>query len=136
MAEAWIADCDRAFIEGKKIPLAITLRSDGSLIGGIGLGIVEKHSRGELAYWIGKPFWNNGYCTEAAQALVKYGFETIALNRIEALHMTRNPASGRVMQKIGLKHEGCHREHYLKSGIYEDMDFYGILKADFDSEAG
>ena len=53
---------------------AITLRS-GELVGAIGLSLGEKHRRGELGYWIGKAFWNNGYCTEAVQAVVRYGFE-------------------------------------------------------------
>ena len=136
MAETWIARCEQGFDEGSKLALAVTLRRESILVGGIGLGIVQKHNRGEMAYWIGKRFWNKGYCTEAGQALVKYGFETLLLNRIEALHMTRNPASGRVMQKIGLTYEGKHREHYLKGAIYEDMDTYAILKTDYSATEG
>jgi RimJ/RimL family protein N-acetyltransferase len=64
---------------------------------------------------------------------VTYGFETLALHRIHAYHMTRNPASGRVMQKIGMRYEGCLRQHICKWGVFEDAAVYGILKSEFDA---
>ncbi len=59
---------------------------------------------------------NRGYCTEAAEAVVWYGFEVLGLNRIYACHFKRNPASGRVVRKIGMTHEGCLRQHVKKWG--------------------
>ena len=74
VAEKWIGGHEAAFRQGSRMVLAVTLRS-GELVGAIGLSLDEKHRRGELGYWIGKAFWNNGYCTEAVRAVVRYGFE-------------------------------------------------------------
>ncbi|MDM7999152.1 MAG: GNAT family N-acetyltransferase [Dehalococcoidia bacterium] len=130
VAEAWIATHDQAFRDGKSVILAITLPPTGELIGATGLEICTEHRRAELGYWVGKPYWNNGYCTEAAGAMLEYGFEVLGLDRIFAHHFTRNPASGRVMQKLNMKHEGHMREHLLKWGVREDLEIYGILRTD------
>ena len=111
---------------------AIT-HKDGYFIGGIGLRINKENEIGELGYWIGKPYWGQGYCTEAAHAVVRYGFETLGLNRIHARYMTRNPASGRVMQKIGMKHEGHLRQDIKKWGKFDDAEIYGILRSEFNN---
>ena len=84
--------------------------------------------RAELGYWIGKPYWGQGYCTEAARATLDFGFEQLGLNRIFAHHFARNPASGRVMQKIGMTREGRLRQHVKKWDAFEDLELYGILK--------
>ncbi|MCY3735279.1 MAG: GNAT family N-acetyltransferase [Gemmatimonadaceae bacterium] len=131
VAEEWIGGHESAFQQGSRMVFAITLRS-GELVGAIGMSINEKHRRGELGYWIGKAFWNNGYCTEAVQEMVRYGFEELGLNRIEARHMTRNPASGRVMAKAGMKLEGTLRQQVLKWDSFEDLVIYGILASDLD----
>ena len=97
-AEEWIGTHQGTFERGESVVFAIVLRSDDSLVGAIGLEVRRRHARAELGYWIGKPYWNNGYCTEAAQAVVRHGFEDLGLARVFARHMSRNPASGRVMQ--------------------------------------
>ena len=78
MAEKWIAGQEVAGKDGKAITLAILLRSEESLIGGIGLKIDRQHDKAELGYWVGKPFWNRGYATEAARALLAYGFREVS----------------------------------------------------------
>lgn len=55
----------------------------------------------------------------------------LGLLRIHASHLTRNPASGRVMQKLGMRHEGSRREHAVKWDKLEDLELYGILKREF-----
>ena len=77
-------------------------------------GLHDDDDRAELGYWMGVPYWNHGYCSEAARALVAYGFEQMGLHRIYAHHFTRNPASGRVMQKAGMTYEGTLRQHIKK----------------------
>ena len=77
------------------------------------------------------PYWKQGYCTEAARAVLRYGFETRGLNRIGARHLARNPASGRVMQKLGMHYEGTRRQHVLKWGVFEDIVLYAILKSEY-----
>ena len=131
MAEAWIVTHRKEYESGKLANFAIVLRSDGALVGAIGLKIVAEHSNAELGYWIGKPFWNQGYATEAAEAVLRFAFEELDLNRVCASHVKRNPASGRVMKKIGMTHEGCRRQHVLHWGVFEDLELYGILKSDF-----
>jgi RimJ/RimL family protein N-acetyltransferase len=97
MAEDWISKRQLEFEENKSVMLAITDRNQGFLIGGIGFTIFSEHVKAEIGYWIGKPHWHQGYCTEAAGTMLKYGFETLGLNLIYATHMTRNPRSGNVM---------------------------------------
>ncbi|RKU38775.1 GNAT family N-acetyltransferase [Candidatus Poribacteria bacterium] len=133
MAEEWIRSCYNDYEKDEVLHFAITLRTDKNLIGAIGLELEQEHERAELGYWIGKPYWNHGYATEAAQAVVAYSFETLKLNRIYAYHFTRNPASGRVLEKVGMRPEGRRRQHTKKWGIFEDSIGYGMLKVDYDS---
>lgn len=133
MAEKWISAHQQQFEKGELVNFAVTLRPDGSLIGAMGLRITPAHFHAELGYWIGKPYWNHGYATEAAKVVVRYGFEVAGLNRIHAHHFTRNPASGRVMQKIGMKHEGRMRQFVKKWDAFEDLEMYAILRSDWNS---
>ncbi|MDA1095813.1 MAG: GNAT family N-acetyltransferase [Chloroflexi bacterium] len=128
MAEAWIATHPQQFIERKECTFAIVLNDGEQVIGAVGLTLTMTHARGELGYWIGIEFWNQGYCTEAARAVVEYGFSGLGLHRIQARHLTRNPASGRVMVKLGMQHEGRLREHARKCDVFEDVDVYGVLR--------
>jgi len=131
MAEQWIGKHQENFHLGREVNCAIALRADGVLIGSIGLIIDRDNDQAELGYWIAKPHWNQGYATEASAAVVRYGFEVLGLNRIYASSFSRNPASGRVMEKIGMSYEGCLKQHVKKWGVYEDLVHYGILKGDY-----
>jgi RimJ/RimL family protein N-acetyltransferase len=131
MAEDWIQSHHSRLVTGEGIVFAIILKDNGQLVGSIGLGIEKKHQRAALGYWIGKPYWNRGYATEAAGLVIKFGFLTLGLNRIHATHLIRNPGSGRVMKKNGMKFEGCLRQHILKWGKFEDLNYYAILKEDY-----
>lgn len=133
LAETWIRSHPEAFKTGKGVNFAIVLRDRDRLCGAIGLGIDIANINAELGYWIGKPFWGRGYCTEAARTAIRYGFAVLKLNRIHATHFAKNPASGRVMQKIGMHYEGYRRQHIWKWGQFEDVEQYGILKTDWQS---
>jgi RimJ/RimL family protein N-acetyltransferase len=115
---------------GASARFAITLRQNGELCGGIGLRIEKAHQHAELGYWIGVPYWGRGYATEAAHAAVNYGFETLGLRRIFASCVSENSASARVLQKIGMKYEGCQRSHICKWEKFYDLDLYGMLAPD------
>src|SRR5712691_7426801 len=130
MAEQWIGTHQEKYERGELVNFAIVRRADNALMGAIGLRINSQHAHAELGYLLGKPYWNASYCTEAAQAVVAYGFEVLRLHRIHASYMTRNPASGRVMQKIGMRYEGCLRQHVNKWEVFEDLAIYGILKSE------
>jgi ribosomal-protein-alanine N-acetyltransferase len=135
MADAWIATHQEKFDKGELVNFAIVLAATGELVGAIGLVLSARHKRGELGYWIGRPYWGRGYCTEAAGAVVRFGFMGLGLARIHASHMARNPASGRVMQKIGMKYEGTQRRHIFKWDRFEDLMLYGLLRSEHDASA-
>lgn len=131
-AEQWIAKHDEDYEQNRIVHFAI---DDGQLAGAMGL-IFKDEGIGEIGYWIGVPFWGRGYATEAARAVVRYGFEERGLVRIFAEHYGRNPASGRVLQKIGMKHEGTLRRHRRKWDEYVDLVCYGLLREEYFSAAG
>ncbi len=136
----WIEKHPELWENGKAAVFAMCSKSEldqhqePALIGAIGLEICKDNHHAELGYWIGKAYWNRGFCTEAARAVVEFGLQDLELHRIHAHFMTRNPASGRVMEKIGMKHEGLLRHHVRKSGVFEDISFYGILKSDLETQ--
>lgn len=127
IAEQWIATHGLEWAGGTCATYAITDAHTGQLFGAIALTIAAAHARGELGYWIGLPYWNRGYCTEAGRALLELGFDVLGLHRIQARHLTRNPASGRVMQKLGMQPEGVHRHAMRKNDRFEDLAMYGML---------
>jgi RimJ/RimL family protein N-acetyltransferase len=131
VAERWISTHAERFVNGEGVTLAVTLRSDGRLLGAISLEINRDGTWAEMGYWIGKPYWGQGYCTEAAREMLRYAFEAIGLHRVQARHFPRNPASGRVMQKIGMTCEGRQRQHVKKWGEYLDLEIYGILEGEW-----
>jgi len=118
-------------VQPGRLWLAITLRRDGRQIGGIGLTIDEKHQHAELGYWLGVPYWGKGYATEAAREMLRHGFEDLQLHRIFASHFKHNPASGNVLKKLGMRREGCQREHLRKWDQFVDSELYGILRREW-----
>lgn len=81
------------------------------LVGTAGLG---RHPDGEieLGYWIARPYWGLGYATEAAEAIMDIARSGLRLNRLIASHFTDNPASGRVLEKIGFKPTGQYSQRF------------------------
>ena len=130
-AESWIGTHQKTWELGSGLTLAITLKDSGQLAGAIGLTVFKDHSRAEMGYWVAVPHWKKGYCTEAARALLDYGFAELKLNKIYAFYLVRNPASGKVMQKIGMKYEGCQRQQIKKWDKFEDIAIYGILSGEY-----
>ncbi|GLX66744.1 N-acetyltransferase GCN5 [Paenibacillus glycanilyticus] len=119
-----------AALRGDGYSFAVKRKEDGAFLGIVGLHVNKTHHMGELAYWIGKPYWRNGYCSEAAERVLQFAFDELMLNRVYAAAMTRNPASYKVMEKIGMKFEGILRSHIRKGECYEDLRHYGLLRTD------
>jgi [ribosomal protein S5]-alanine N-acetyltransferase len=126
MAEAWISTHQAAFYEGRGVVFAICLAS-GTLIGAISLNKVGPFNAAELGYWIGVAYWNCGYCTEAAKAVVEYGFNILGYHKISARHFVDNLSSGRVLQKVGMQREGLLQDDVMKDGRYITVELYGIV---------
>lgn len=135
-AALWIGTHQAQLERGEGVHFAVTRQRGEQLVGAVGLGLSLEHRRAELGYWIGVPFWGQGYATEAAQAVVAYAFRQLGLLRIVATHFARNPASGRVMQKLGMTREGCLRQHILRWGEPQDLVLYGILRQEWESLSG
>lgn len=130
-AAQWIAQQQEQFAAGTAITIAIVLAEEEQLIGSIGMDIASEHQLARLSYWLGTDYWNHGYCTEAVRAVIDYGFTRLSLHRIYAPHFHNNPASGRVLRKIGMTYEGRMREHYIRFGRFVDVEIYGILREEF-----
>jgi RimJ/RimL family protein N-acetyltransferase len=129
-AEEWIASQDKKRAQGH-LDFAI---DDGQLVGAIGLRVQNDFERAEIGYWIGKPFWGRGYATEAAAAIIRYGFEKLNLHRIYAGYFSRNEKSARIMIKNGMKYEGTLRQHVKKWDEFVDIVYYGILREEWRSQ--
>ncbi len=106
MAEAWIAENQDECARGEAIVFAIERRADRAFIGAIGLGFDMAANAAEAGYWIGMPYWGQGYATEALKGLLRLGFGRLGLDRITASAMVENAASMRVQEKAGLDHVG------------------------------
>jgi RimJ/RimL family protein N-acetyltransferase len=128
-AAKWIATHAEKYAAGALAVFAIIESQSSALAGSIGLTADKGPGQGraELGYWIAKTFWGRGYATEAGRAIIAFGFQSLGLNKIHAAVFTKNPASHRVIRKIGMQWEGRLREHDFKWGVYEDIDVYGVL---------
>jgi ribosomal-protein-alanine N-acetyltransferase len=134
MAEHWISGHDERFQAEMNAVFAIVEKVSLQLIGAVSLTVDKEVHKAELGYWIGKPYWNQGYATDAAELIIDYGFKHLRLNRIVARHFVRNPASGSVMQKVGMVYEGTLRKDMIKWGKYEDLHLYSLLRDEWNDD--
>ncbi|WP_137904448.1 GNAT family N-acetyltransferase [Chryseobacterium sp. 2VB] len=125
-ARSWVKMSKEAFENNAGYTFAIR-NKEGQIMGAIGLHDRED-DKAELGYWIGIPYWNKGYVTEAAKGIIDFGFDELKLNKIFATHFLHNPASGRIMEKIGMEQEAVLIKEVKKDGEYFDLVRYCILK--------
>ena len=130
-SRTFLAGVRRQYRDGDGGPWGIVLKERDHVIGTIGLSVVSWHARAELGYAIGKQWWGRGYTTEAGQAALRFGFESLRLNRIEARCLPTNVASERVMQKLGMHAEGLLREHMYAKGRFHDFKLYSLLRREW-----
>ena len=133
-AEEWISGQQADYEAGKNLNFAITLKETGALMGSIGLHPKEDLLRAEIGYWVGVPFWGKGYTTEALGEMIRFGFDDFALQRIFATHFVTNPASGRVMEKVGMKLEGVMKLGISRFGVLNDSMQRAIVKPDWERQ--
>ena len=129
LATRWIAARIAWWSQGRGVTLAIARRqTPGELLGSVSLRRFARDRRAELGYWLGIDAWGAGYATEAASALVDFGFGELELARIYAQVLEGNAASCRVLDKLGMIHEGLRRRHVRKGKRLVDVDLYGLLR--------
>lgn len=125
-ATAWITTHPFGWLAGCEITYAIERRRDAALLGAIALlNVSAAHAHAEVGYWIGHEHWGQGHATEATRALLDFAENELGLTRFAGRCLARNPASARVLQKAGLRPEGCLVRHLEIGGVYEDVLLFG-----------
>lgn len=125
-AEFWLKISKEAFDENTGYTFAVRNKEE-QIIGAVGLHDRDD-DKAELGYWMGKSFWNKGYITEAALGLIDFGFRELEINKIYATYFLHNPASGRIMEKIGMEKEALLKQHLKKDDEYFDVLMYSVFK--------
>jgi [ribosomal protein S5]-alanine N-acetyltransferase len=119
----------------RRFQLAITL--DGAVIGKAGVRRLEPGSRvADMGYELAPSHWGRGYATEAARAVLDFGFAELDLHRVGAHCIAENTASARVLRKLGMREEGRLREHEHFRGRWWDVLLFGVLRAEWDEQDG
>jgi len=112
----------------KNYELAIILKEDGQLIGGCSIHVSDSNNReGWIGYCLSRHFWRQGYATETAKALLRFGFDQLGLHRIFSLCDPENLASAHVLEKVGMEQEGRFRERKFRKGKWHDELSYAII---------
>ena len=112
---------------------AAVLKNNNILIGGCGIHITNMNNKeGSIGYCINSQFWRNGYASEAASALIQFGFESLKLHRIYATCHPQNIGSVKVLEKVGMVKEGRLRDHEFQKGRWRDSLIFSILDYEHD----
>ncbi|WP_078394836.1 GNAT family N-acetyltransferase [Shouchella patagoniensis] len=112
---------------------AIVLKEGHTLVGEIDLYDFDRSTENcSVSYSIGFMWWNQGYGTEALKAIIDFGFRQMGIHKIEAAHNLDNPASGRMMSKVGMKQEGVIK-HMIRNSKnqYKDCAVWGLLQDEY-----
>ena len=126
LAEEWVAGRRRAWQDGGSLALAVTRRDDTGLIGVASLNMTDGGGEAELGYWIGVEHWGQGYGSEAARAIVDYGFGRHGLSRINARCVSRNRASARIIEGLGFRCVRQMADGFARWGRPEAVDVYRL----------
>lgn len=126
----------KGYRDGSSLRLALLLPG-GELIGTVTLYAFDyRNRRCEIGYMLARPHWGRRYMPEALAALIGYGFETLALHRIEADIHPDNVASGRILEGLHFRREGHLRERWFVGGEISDSLIYGLLRSDWNAVRG
>ncbi|TFH14025.1 N-acetyltransferase [Candidatus Bathyarchaeota archaeon] len=117
--------------DNKGLRWIITLKGIDNYIGDVGFyDYEEKHKRAEIGYILGRDHWGKGIMSEAVEAALRYGFNELGLNRVQALIDPRNQASKRVAEKQGFQYEGTFRDYEREYGEFIDLEMHSLLARD------
>lgn len=131
-ARRYILHSHEAVLSGEDYVFGIEHKAEHRIIGYIDVEVNKTHQRGEIAYWLFPDYWRFGYATEAAKRIIEFAFDDLKLNRVYAHCLACNVASARVLMKAGLHYEGTLRQDAFKNGVFEDVEFYGLTRAELN----
>ena len=113
---------------GQHYEWAMVSKADGHMIGTCGFSRIEcPHNAAGIGYVLNPAYWGQGLVAEAAERVLRFGFDVLGLHRVEARYMVGNDASRRVMEKLGMRFEGVRRGSMLVKGVYRDIGICSIL---------
>jgi len=133
-AANWISELPCEWEHGKSVVFSVSLPGSESrpeeLVGAVGIVLDQQSNRGELGYWIGRKYWGQGIATEACFSILDFAFGQLLLNKVAAECLVRNPASARVLEKVGMVQEGYLKNHFRKYATdpYCDVRVFGLLR--------
>ncbi|TFF03854.1 N-acetyltransferase [Pseudomonas sp. BCA14] len=130
-AQVFIAAIAEKYRAGELLSLGMHVHATGELVGIISLRLSTRHHYGHLGGWVAAHCRNQVYAAEAASAMTDFGFTELGLQRVGSQCFGRNKESARVMEKIGLRYEGCLRQAFLKNGVYEDLLGFATVRDDW-----
>ena len=134
-ARDWLNILLKRHQEQTLLSWAIVRKEDQHFIGRFQLEhLSAENRRTGVGYLLGKPYWGNGYATEALCAVIACLFEQTTVNRIETFAWAENSASSRVMEKAGMHFEGLARQRRFAKGAFHDFKYYALLREDFFHE--
>ena len=114
---------------------AVIEKESGECIGQIAYFLVDsKNHFAEIEYCIGSEYQCKGYATEAAKAVIKYGFDEMNLHKVQICTKTINAPSKRVIEKCGLQYEGTLRDYFYMNGVYVGRLYFSILRSEYYKE--
>lgn len=134
-AKDWVSGLPAEWEQGKSAVFAICFGQaepqQEQLVGAIGIVLDQQSNLGELGYWVGRKYWGQGIATEASQSMLDFAFGQLGLNKVVAECLVRNPASARVIEKVGMVQEGFLEKHFRKNVAdeYCDVRVFGLLRA-------
>ncbi len=137
-AIAWMNMANEGFKAKNNYIFAIRFKGSQAFMGGIGLTLDVANNRAELGYWLAEEFWNKGFTTEAVHTILKFGFEQLKLNKVVAVYLTTNKASGKVIIKNAMVKEAIFKDHDVKRGstvannTYVSLIQYRMLKSEYE----
>ncbi|GIN42381.1 GNAT family N-acetyltransferase [Heyndrickxia oleronia] len=130
-----ISRYESLFTEKRGIRWGITLKGDNKVIGScVFYNMVSEHYRTDIGFVLSKNFWGQGIAQEALKAAIKYGFEYLNINRIEAVIEPPNVASQKLVERLGFLREGLLRSYEYYRGKFDDLYMYSLLKSDFNPD--
>ncbi len=121
-----------SYAEQSPDPFAVTVKPNPRMVGAVGCRWESRPNRCmEMGYWVAEPLWGRGVATEAGRAVLRYVFAHYPVERVQARVIVGNPASVRVLEKLGFRHEGTLRSSLLRRGKFEDVALFALLRGEF-----